>query len=718
VNIYRLFHRTRLPQGIEDTDECLLEFYHQETLQQGGRVRDRLRDGVERAIRRLGTGFLQHQQNQSLRQLIEENQLISQDFYRLLLFLIYRLLFLMVAESRNLLLAGEDAEKVRIYREYYSIERLRALAERPSYRHKKERKDLETGQGSFNFVDLETGRSEYIEKWREFAEIPETTPKEIKQKQSQYQQNHSENNQGWWRDYSACNLWTAAFFMGLTEQNLQLLPTTEALKQLLNGNSVTQKLVDAANKLAEEKRFFHWCLEFPDVFEQTSLLGVNPQEDALKRNNGFDCVLGNPPWEMIQLDPREFFAARNLEIANAKNKSERDKLIKLLQKTNSKLLQELEDAKHDSDAQSKFIRESGRFPLTAVGRINTYAVFAETTRKIISDIGRVGIIVPSGIATNDTTKDFFGDVIKQESLVSLFGFTNWAFIFPDVGDRFAFCLLTLAGKKLKKIEAVFTYHCHYVSDLNEAKRYFTLSKEDIGLINLNTFTCPVFRSNPDAELTKKIYQNIPVLENEKTEVNPWGISSMLMFMMNTDSHLFFNKPSDDLLPLYEGKMFFVYDHRYGFYTDEMLNSDQVDFKIIPTPNIENLQNPNFKVNPRYWISNTEVENRLSNCNWKKDWLLVFRGITSSVNERTTIFSLLPKVGVGHSAPLIVLEQNNVDLISCLLANFSSLLFDFVTRQKLGGNNFSLFILKQLPIIPPDWYTPEDIEFISSRVLEF
>jgi hypothetical protein len=219
---YRLFHRTRLPQGIEDTDECLLEFYHQETLQQGGRVRDRLRDGVERAIRRLGTGFLQHQQNQSLRQLIEENQLISQDFYRLLLFLIYRLLFLMVAESRNLLLAGEDAEKVRIYREYYSIERLRALAERPSYRHKKERKDLETGQGSFNFVDLETGRSEYIEKWREFAEIPETTPKEIKQKQSQYQQNHSENNQGWWRDYSACNLWTAAFFMGLTEQNLQL----------------------------------------------------------------------------------------------------------------------------------------------------------------------------------------------------------------------------------------------------------------------------------------------------------------------------------------------------------------------------------------------------------------------------------------------------------------------------------------------------------------
>ncbi|WP_199289226.1 hypothetical protein [Pseudanabaena sp. FACHB-1998] len=192
---------------------------------------------------------------------------------------------------------------------------------------------------------------------------------------------------------------------------------------------------------------------------------------------------------------------------------------------------------------------------------------------------------------------------------------------------------------------------------------------------------------------------------------------MLMFMMNTDSHLFFNRPSDDLLPLYEGKMFFVYDHRYGFYTDEMLNSDQVDFKIIPTPNIENLQDPSFKVNPRYWISNNEVKNRLSNCNWKKDWLVVFRGITSSVNERTTIFSLLPKVGVGHSAPLIILEQSNVTLISCLLANFSSLLFDFIARQKLGGNNFSLFILKQLPVLPPDRYSQNDINYITPRVLE-
>lgn len=130
---YRLFHRTRLPEGMDDCDKCLLEFYHQQTLQQGGRVRDRLRDGVEEALKILGTGFLQHHKNQFLRDKVAQGELCEKDYYRQLLLLIYRLLFLMVAESRNMLLIGEDEEKSRIYTEYYSIDRLRALAERPIY---------------------------------------------------------------------------------------------------------------------------------------------------------------------------------------------------------------------------------------------------------------------------------------------------------------------------------------------------------------------------------------------------------------------------------------------------------------------------------------------------------------------------------------------------------------------------------------------------------
>jgi hypothetical protein len=129
---YCLFHRSRLPQT---ADKCLLEYYHQESLQQGGRVRARLWDGVEKALVQLGNSFLQHRDSENLRQkLANGNGLNEIGYYRQLLRLTYRLLFLMVAEYRNLLLIGEDAEKARTYLEYYSIERFRELAERPRYR--------------------------------------------------------------------------------------------------------------------------------------------------------------------------------------------------------------------------------------------------------------------------------------------------------------------------------------------------------------------------------------------------------------------------------------------------------------------------------------------------------------------------------------------------------------------------------------------------------
>ncbi len=130
---YRLFHRSRLPQGMDDADKCLLEYYHQQTLQQGGRVRDKLRDGVEIAIERLGNGFLEHPKNDKLRAKCAAGEINPTEYYRQLLMLIYRLLFLMVAESRDLMLTDGDPEQRRIYQEYYSVERLRRLAERPSF---------------------------------------------------------------------------------------------------------------------------------------------------------------------------------------------------------------------------------------------------------------------------------------------------------------------------------------------------------------------------------------------------------------------------------------------------------------------------------------------------------------------------------------------------------------------------------------------------------
>ena len=155
--------------------------------------------------------------------------------------------------------------------------------------------------------------------------------------------------------------------------------------------------------------FFHWYLEFPDVFEN---------------NGGFDVVLGNPPWERIKLQEKEFFETRDRRIADAPNKAGRDRLIRVLPEENPALAQEFSEALHQAESVSRFVRGSNRFPLTGRGDVNTYSVFAETARSVCSPTGRVGMIVQSGVATDDTNKIFFADLVNGQSLVSLYDFEN------------------------------------------------------------------------------------------------------------------------------------------------------------------------------------------------------------------------------------------------------------------------------------------------------
>ena len=89
---------------------------------------------------------------------------------------------------------------------------------------------------------------------------------------------------------------------------------------------------------------------------------------------------------------------------------------------------------------------TGRFPLCGLGRINTYAVFAELMSGAMSAGGRVGVVVPTGIATDDTTKFFFQDLMESKSLVSLYDFENREKLFPAVHSRMKFCLLTITGR--------------------------------------------------------------------------------------------------------------------------------------------------------------------------------------------------------------------------------------------------------------------------------
>ncbi|PSB13148.1 restriction endonuclease [filamentous cyanobacterium CCP2] len=567
--------------------------------------------------------------------------------------------------------------------------------------NKQEKKDIEQGQLSLIFDVLEQDREQYAQSSREIGKIRDNDPPTVREKEEKYRR--SRHLVSWLRDYSACNLWTAAFFMPITEQNLALLPTSAALENLLQGNWTTQKIVDAANQLAEEKRFFHWALEFPDVFEQ----------------GGFDCVLGNPPWERIKLQEKEFFASRSAEIANAANKAEREKLIKALSQKNPELSAAFDEAKHDAEAQSKFVRESHRFPLTAIGDVNTYAVFSETVREIISPQGRAGIIVPTGIATDDTCKRFFGDLSQQKKLASLYDFENREAIFSAVHRSYKFSLLCMSGKPIAHTN--FAFFLTQPKQTEARSRRFQLSPQDIALLNPNTLTCSVFRTSVDAELTKKIYKNTPVLENEQTGKNPWGISFMRMFDVTNDFNIFcteaqliefgfkvkqgkYTKGTQIYVPMYEGRMVHHYDHMYATY-----DSKQESY-------VDNNRYFNNMVQTQYWVPVAEVDKRLKHRNWKHEWLYGFRRVTRNTDERTIIGSFLPNTAVTYGLYLVFSEEKTLRF-SLLAANFNSVVLDYLCRNKITQPSLTYGVLNQLPVIPPDRYSQTDIEFISSRVLE-
>jgi len=497
------------------------------------------------------------------------------------------------------------------------------------------------------------------------------------------------------------DLWTAAFFWNIPKADAEtmLAPTQQELIQLRNGGELDSRIVERVREVSERVNFLHWELAFPKVFS-----GNNP---------GFDCVLGNPPWEMMQLDPQEFFATSNPEVAKALNLSAREKLIEKLADENSDLYNLYTTAVHDTEALQKFTHSSNRFPLTSYGRVNLMALFAELSRQLINANGQLGLILPLGIATDSFNQFFFSDLVRKKSLVRILGFENESFIFPAVHHAFKFCLLTISGENLKVDVSDFVFFCRSVDQIKQSERHFQLSKSDFELLNPNSETCPIFRTAQDAELTKKAYRNAPILQNDKLDVSPWGFKGMLMFMMSSDSHLFSNEPREGYLPLYEAKLMHQFDHRWATYegaTKEDIRKGLArDFDLIEK------SNPAIQPLTRYWVPETNVNEKLKN--WKSNWLICFRDITSSVVERTAIFTIIPKLGVGNTAPIMLIDPALQHLSLCLLGCLNSLVFDFVTRQKVGGIHLTFMYLKQLPVLPPSTYTPADIDFIAPRVLE-
>jgi hypothetical protein len=1016
VLLYRLLHRTRLPTGIADAKDCLLEQYHQQAREQGARARDRLRDGVEQALHTLGNGFLRHPANRTLREEVATGQLTPTAYYELLLRLVYRFLFLLVTEERGLL-GGND-----LYRQGYSIERLRRLAlesraaddhadlwagllalfqllrggdhlpdgrplatlldlpvldgelfraelfegwqlanrdllaaiaalslvpdergtlrrvnyaaldveelgsvyeslldhaavldltaEEPftfapgterkstgSYytppglvqalvasalepvlaarlRDKKTREEREQAILSLNVCDPAAGSGHFLlaaarrlarelarvrtgeeepapERVREalrdvvahclygvdknplavelckvalwieghlpdrpltfldhrircgdslvgvleitqlregipdeayersdpdekraartirtrnrkerqgqltlgsevdpldeavfdlgllteeLERMPERTVAERLAKEQAYAELQDDERMRRLRD--ACDLWTAAFFADLRDG--AAVPTTDHLRRALVGRLTDPRPLAAAQALAQELRFFHWPLEFPDVFAA----------------GGFDVVLGNPPWERVKLQEEEFFAARDPEIARARTAAERKRLIDTLPERNPQLAAAYRAALRQAQQVSHFCRESGRFPLGGRGDLNTYQVFTELAWQLLAAGGRAGLVVPSNVATDDTTKVLFQALVQERALVSLFDFENRQKLFPAVDSRMKFCLLTLTQREHPE-PARFAFFLQRPEELRDETRCFALMPKDFWLLNPNTGTCPVFRSADEAELARAIYRRVPVLVREDDpDGNPWGVEFCPLFTWPTTPPLPQARaaragrvrPARERVRARGGAVLAALRGQAGAPVRPPLGQLRRAGALgggagNGRPALAGARSPQGRRRGR-----ADPGSQAGPSAGRPATLLGSGGRSGSApGPQGLVAPLAPRLAGYHERDerayrhrqphparrggaqfmLMLPAERHVPLVTCLLANLDALVLDFIARCKAGGTSLSFFILKQLPVLPPAvyarpcaWSPGETLaEWLRPRVLE-
>ena len=284
--------------------------------------------------------------------------------------------------------------------------------------------------------------------------------------------------------------------------------------------------------------------------------------------------------------------------------------------------------------------------------------------------------------------------------------------------------------------ARFAFFLHGPTELLEKGREIELSANDIQLLNPLTKTCPLFRSRRDAELTKGIYERVPILDSFNNE-NGWSLKPTLMFMMNAamKSHRsadelsengfvlegnLFRAPTAFWLPLYEGKMVGMYDHRGASIRFDPTNRVR---RNQPKPlSLDQHQDPTHLAMPMFWVPSSEV---VSRCGSKPGWLLAVKDVTSAANERTAIAAILPESALTDSLPWLS-NSHSAEVNACLLANLNSFALDYVARQKVAGLHLRGHYLAQLAVIAPldfevacSWHdrTVPLKEWILPRVLE-
>ena len=476
----------------------------------------------------------------------------------------------------------------------------------------------------------------------------------------------------------------------------------------------------AARALIEEERFLNWQITFPGVWDNWA---------SAAREGGFDAVVGNPPWDRIKLQQVEWFAARRPEIAKAQKASDRTKMIKALEKAGDPLFADYVKADRRAADTMRIARKGGHFPLLSRGDINLYSLFVERAHALVKPGGMVGLLTPSGIASDLSASEFFRKVATGGHLKALYDFENKKVFFPDVHASFKFCVLAFSPSR-QFVTAKCAFYLHSIGELNNPEQAFSITAADFARVNPNTGTAPIFRTRRDMALTTAIYDRCPVLVDRSGDEPQaaWAVKYATMFHMTNDSHLFRTKAelegregawpiggnrwqsaAGEWVPLYVGRMIHQFDHRAASVTinEENIHNAALSGDVSP----EMKASSDFYPEPQYWVQ----------CRSSPAPAIAFRDIARATDARTCIAAFLPHTAAGNTAPLITSELPLAEQ-ACFLANLNAIALDYVVRQKAQSTHLNWYIVEQLPVIPPAAYARQfgpktAAEIVREAVLE-
>jgi len=477
-------------------------------------------------------------------------------------------------------------------------------------------------------------------------------------------------------------------------------------------------------ELREQQRFFHWELEFPDVFTA---------EGA-----GFDAVVGNPPWEIQKPSSKEFFSNHD-PLYRAYGKQEALRVQAALFEERPAIEAEwlayssgfkdrgnfvrfaaepFGDAKvagHDGGDVSLARGKQGEaLHATWRGRrarlkgtsdpahpfrhqgsadLNTYKMFVEIGQALLGRGGQMGFVVPSGIYTDKGTGALRRLFLHGCRWRWLYGFENRNKVF-DIDSRFKFCVLIAEkGGRTVAIQAAFMRHD--LEDWAEATGALEYPAERVTAFSPKSLGVLEIRSERDLAVLTKLYGHGVLLGDEGPE--GWGIKYAREFDMTNDSKLFIPrekavadgfKPDvygrwidgdgEVLLPLYEGRMIGQLDFSEKGWVSGKGRS--AVWREIPWED--------KRIEPQFLMRREDAGNTPST--------FAIMDITSSTNRRTAIGAMVPPYPKNHKSPRLEVEGNTAQTLA-LSAVFNSFVFDSVLRQTFGGLSLTWHVLEVMPI---------------------